>query len=199
MLTIAGERLELSRMTRISRTNHALFLSTLGVLGLGLILTIAPSMVDIAVRIVGLGFLTIAIWLLRFDIARRTVRRSGLTRFIALNLLVGYVWLALSGIMTMAFGRVTTGPAYDALLHTLFLGFVFALIFGHAPVIFPAVLGVRMTYSPLFYGHFALLHTSLVLRVLGDLTPFTPMRRWGAMLNALAMLLLRIRHLLPTP
>ncbi len=42
----------------------------------------------------GLALLLIALWLLRFDIARKTVRRTGLTRFIALNLLIGYVWLA---------------------------------------------------------------------------------------------------------
>ena len=89
----------------------------------------------------GLALLLIALWLLRFDIARKTVRRTGLTRFIALNLLIGYVWLVVSGLLMLIFGQQAAGPVYDAQLHTLFLGFVFGMIFGHTPVIFPAVWG----------------------------------------------------------
>ena len=63
------------------------------------------------------------------------------------------------------------------------------MIFGHAPVIVPAVLGVQVPYSPLFYVHLALLHLSLVLRVAGDLLFWLPMRRWGGLLNEVAVLL----------
>jgi metal-sulfur cluster biosynthetic enzyme len=53
------------------------------------------------------------------------------------------------------------GPQYDATLHAFFLGFVFAMIFAHAPIIFPAVLGARMAYRPLFYAHVVLLQLTL--------------------------------------
>ncbi|MHB8731149.1 MAG: hypothetical protein ACYDAB_05100 [bacterium] len=62
-------------------------------------------------RLEGLGMLGVALWLLRFDIARYTVRQAGLPRFIAVSLLSGYVWLAASGILWMLFGgAIAAGP-----------------------------------------------------------------------------------------
>jgi nitrite reductase (NO-forming) len=43
-------------------------------------------------RIAGLGMLALALWLGRFDVARFTVRKAGLSRFIAMCLLAGYAW-----------------------------------------------------------------------------------------------------------
>jgi hypothetical protein len=54
----------------------------------------------------------------------------------------GYLWLGVGGVLWRRYGAVVAGPAHDAELHALFLGFVFSMIFGHAPVIFPGVLGV---------------------------------------------------------
>ena len=36
---------------------------------------------------------------------------------------------------------------HDALLHAPFLGFVMAMIFGHAPVVFPALTGRPLPYD----------------------------------------------------
>ena len=189
VLTIAGERLELARLTRFPRWAMRAFFALIGVYVVGLlVLTFSPQG-DLGTRIVGLALLLIALWLLRFDIARKTVRRTGLTRFIALNLLIGYVWLVVSGLLVLIFGQQAAGPIYDAQLHTLFLGFVFGMIFGHAPVIFPAVLGREIRYGPHFYGHVGLLHASLALRVAADLAGLIVLRRWGGMLNAVALLL----------
>jgi hypothetical protein len=133
--------------------------------------------------------IVLAAWLLRYDIARRTVLQSGLTRFIALCLLAGYVWLALGGLLRLASGEfVTGGLYYDAMLHTIFLGFVMSMIFGHAPIILPAVLGRALRYSSLFYVHLVLLHVSLILRVIGDLSGVLLLREWGGMLNVIAIL-----------
>jgi hypothetical protein len=55
--------------------------------------------------------------------------------------------------------------AYDAALHAIFVGFVFSMVFGHAPVILPAVLRVKLPYHPALYVPLALLHASLALRV----------------------------------
>ena len=52
----------------------------------------------------------------RHDVARRTVRQSGLTRFTAVCLLSGYFWLAVSGVLAVYFGTVLAGAAYDAIL-----------------------------------------------------------------------------------
>src|SRR5262249_30675669 len=67
------------------------------------------------------------------------------------------------------------------------LGFVFSMIFGHAPVIFPAVLVVQPRFRPTFYSHVVLLHLALLLRVGADLAKWTTGRRWGGILGALAI------------
>ena len=63
------------------------------------------------------------------------------------------------------------------------------MIFGHAPVILPAVTGAPVAYRPRFYAHLALLHLSLALRVSGDLLPDARLRQWGGSLNVAAILL----------
>jgi hypothetical protein len=73
------------------------------------------------------------------------------------------------------------------MLHAILLGFVFSMIFGHAPIIFPAVLGVRVAYHRAFYAHLMLLHASLLLRVAGDLIPWPGVRAWGGLLNGVAI------------
>ena len=129
-----------------------------------------------------------AIWLGVFDVARRTVRTSGVTRFIAVALLSGYVWLGAAGLLALRFGDVAAGPEYDAILHAFFVGFVFSMIFGHAPIILPAVLRVRIAYRSAFYLPLGLLHASLVLRLIGDCAPWLPGRRWGGLLNAVSVI-----------
>jgi hypothetical protein len=165
------------------------FFALVGVYAAGLLLLTFTPLADPGVRTVGLASLLLALWLLRFDLARKTVQRAGLTRFIALNLLIGYGWLAVSGVLTLVSGQQAAGPLYDAMLHTLFLGFVFGMIFGHAPVIFPAVLGRTITYGAHFYAHVFVLHAALALRVVADLAGWADLRRWGGMLNGIALLL----------
>lgn len=192
ILTIVGERLELSRIQRLSQCTLVLYSTSVGVFLVGLVIDFAEAQFDTATvfgaRLIGLGMLVIALWLARFDIARRTVRQQGLTRFVAMCLLAGYFWLGVSGVLRAYFGGATGGFAYDAILHTAFLGFVISMIFGHAPIIFPSVLGRPINYRPSFYVHLILLHASLALRVVGDLVLTMPLRQWGAILNVIAIL-----------
>ena len=186
VLTIAGERLELSRMLKLSPTVQRLF----GVIVFILLAGAALGVVDYAwgMRLMGVGMVAAAAWLLRYDIARRRIKAGGVARFIGISLLSGYVWLAVGGVLAILYGGAMAGPTYDAVLHSIFLGFVFAMIFAHAPIIFPAVLHVPMAYTPRFYSHLILLHVSLILRVAGDLIPYWPARLWGGMLNVLVLL-----------
>lgn len=186
ILTIAGERLELSRLVLSGRTTERLFLAAAGVYAVGLVVTLMDY--GWGVRLAGLGLVGLAAWLLRFDVARRTVRLKELPRFIAVALLTGYAWLGVSGLLALWYGGVMAGAHYDAILHTIFLGFVMSMIFAHAPVIFPAVLGKALPYRPAFYLHLALLHLSLALRVTGDLADWLAGRQWGGMLNVFALL-----------
>jgi len=187
VLTIAGERLELSRMLFHAPWTKWLFLGLVGVLGAGLLLSVEAP--DLGFRVMGTGVAAVAFWLAVYDMARRTVRAEGLTRFIAVCLLAGYAWLLLGGGLALYFGNTGAGFIYDATLHVIFVGFVFSMIFGHAPVIFPSVLGISIPYRPFFYVHVALLHVSLLLRVSGDLMLVESLRAWGGWLNAAAILL----------
>ncbi len=188
VLTIAGERLELSRLLRTSRAAQTAFalIVALILVGLGVMTWVD---FDLGVRLAGVGMILQAGWLLRYDIARRRVKAGGQARFVALAQLAGFVWLGVGGGLALLFGGVMAGPHYDAILHSLFLGYAISMVFGHAPIVFPAILRLPITYTPRFYSHLILLHAGLILRVVGDLWPWWEGRRWGGMLNAIALLL----------
>lgn len=190
VLTIAGERLELSRFMPPSPLALRTFTVIVAVLGLALLPSLAPGRPAAAwgLHAFGAALLALAGWLLRHDIARRTVRQRGLTRYIAVCLLSGYGWLALgAGIVTLS-GLQPGTATYDAALHALLLGFVFSMVFGHAPIIFPAVLRVAVPYHPAFYAPLVLLQASLALRLAGDAVGAPAVTRWGALGSALALL-----------
>lgn len=187
VLTIAGERLELSRLLQPTAGVKTFFLISISILITGIMFT--DVVYASGIRLAGIGMAALSIWLMKYDMARRTVYQKGLPRFIALCLLSGYVWLLLSGLMAIFAGGVIAGPVYDAMLHTVFLGFVFVMIFGHAPIIFPAVLGKAMDFHPRFYIHLILLHITLILRISGDLLVWMPARQWGGLLNVIAILI----------
>jgi len=186
VLTIAGERLELSRMLKLSVWSQRAFVAATALLITGLVVGVFTYAAGMA--IVGLAFLVIAAWLLRYDIARRRIKAGGQARFTALALISGYVWLAAGALLLVRFAGVTAGPYYDAALHSIFLGFVFAMIFAHAPIVFPAVLHIPIAFSNRFYIPLALLHISLLLRVGGDLLGWWNARLWGGLLNMLVIL-----------
>lgn len=188
VLTIAGERLELSRILRLSTIKVLIFgfISGLILIGAG----VAVLNLNTGTRLTGLGFLALGVWFLPNDIASRNLRHpSALTRYIAICLFTGFLWLIIGGGLMLLIGAQYAGPYYDAMLHIIFVGFVMSMIFGHAPIIFPAIVQVQITFIPAFYIHLMLLHLSLLVRVTGDLTEFPSVRMWGGMLNEMAILL----------
>ncbi len=187
VLTIAGERLELSRVLPPSRIATRVFAALIVVLLGGVCVSFVHRAVGTTVF--GLALAGLALWLMRQDVARRTVKAAGLTRFIAVCLLSGYLWLLVAGTSILLSGGLDAGgAAYDAALHALLLGFVFAMVFGHAPLILPAVLRVAVPYSRSFYAPLALLHASLLVRLIGDWAGLLQWRRYGGALNGVALL-----------
>ena len=186
VLTIGGERIELSRIMRPPPFSRWLFAGILALYGVGLVLYTAQ--IAISETLIGISLIGLGLWLLRYDVARRTVKQTGLTRFIASALLAGYVWLLIGGALRIIYGLQLAGPYYDAQLHAILIGFVFSMIFGHAPIILPSVVNVQVVYRPALYGPLILLHFALVLRIVGDLTLNIPLRQWGGMLNVIAIL-----------
>ncbi len=187
VLTIAGERLELSRFRPPSRWAEPAFAAALAVLTAGAVL--APMAGDIGWRLAGAGMVLLAGWLARFDVARRTVRGAGLVRYVALCLLSGYGWLAVGGALALVGGDPVGTPLYDAELHAVFLGFVFAMVFGHAPVILPAVLRVAVPFRSWLYLPLVVLHGGVALRVAGVLADAVALRQAGAVVGAAAIIL----------
>lgn len=187
VLTIAGERLELSRVTRLSRRSQTLFVIVVAAVLAGLVLAVLIPAAG--VRVLGAGYVALAAWLLTQDVARYTVRKAGLIRFIAACLLAGYGWLGIGGALMLAAGNMSAGLLYDAMLHAVFVGFVMSMIFGHAPIILPAITGLDIQYRPAFYAHLALLHVTLIMRIAGDVLALPALRRWGGMGNLASALL----------
>jgi hypothetical protein len=186
VLTIAGERLELNRLLRPSPLSTAAFIVAVLFICAGV--AIAGRWSEEGLRAVGVGFVALATWLATCDLARRSVRQKGVTRFIGICLLSGYGWLGVAGLLALSPGAATPGPRYDAILHAVFLGFAVSMIFGHAPIVFPAILGSPMPFRSVFYVHLATLHVSVIVRLLGDLSDdLGRLRPWGGVLNAAAI------------
>ena len=184
-LTIGGERLELSRLRRPPPGARAAFAAIAALLFAAALA--APWQAPAALELAGVLLVALAAWLARYDIASRTVRASGLTRYIALCLLAGYAWLAFGGVALICAG--TSGELWDAALHAVMLGFVFSMVLGHAPVILPAVLRVAFPYGAVLYAPLVLLHASLAARIAGDLAHASSWRAAGAAGNAAAIAL----------
>ncbi|MBP7442395.1 MAG: hypothetical protein KA798_05070 [Thauera sp.] len=182
VLTIAGERLELTRFLPARPAAAPSFVAISSVILAGAL--VAPFADATGLVIFAAGLLALAAWLLVFDIARHTAGQHGLTRFIGVCLLTGYVWLGAGALAGLAGGFSPASPLHDTAMHAVALGFVFAMVFGHAAIIFPAVLKVKIPYHPFFYVPLALLHLSLALRVFGGLTDSLALRQWGALANA---------------
>jgi hypothetical protein len=184
VVTIAAERLEMTRLMRRRPGAQPALHLVLGALAWGAAMSgLAPVAGGV---LFGAALCGLAAWLLAFDIARRTIRAEGLSRYMAICLLGGYVWLAIAGLAWMA--TALGLPVRDTALHALGLGFVVSMIMGHAPVILPAVTRIKLQYGDYFYLPLAVLHLSLALRLAAGSTHFH-LRAQGAVFNAWAIAL----------
>lgn len=197
LLTIVGERLELSRLVIAGRARQYGLVLVLLVLAVGVVAEHFEPF--IAKHFLAAGMIGAAAWLLRFDVARHTVRVAGLPRFAAVCMIAGYLWLMLSGVLFVAMEHAFWGVGRDLPLHTFFLGFVFSMIVGHALIVFPAVTRVTIPFTPLFYIPALLLQVSLLVRVAGGVIQAPVVAGYGGLTNGIAIALLfltLISHLL---
>jgi hypothetical protein len=186
VLTIAGERLELSRVALPHGAEPA-FLAVLALMVAAM--TATTLWPGPGHQLLGLALLATVGWLLRYDVAWRTVRLRGLPRYVAVGLLAGYAWLAVAALLWAGAGPSDSGARYEAVLHAVFLGFTMSMIFVHAPVILPATLRLPLPYHPVLYAPLALLHLSLLTRLgLGDLFGLVAAWRWSGVANVVAVL-----------
>ena len=186
ILTICGERLELSRLTMAR--NRALSALCLAVVAALLVSVVSPA---IGWRVLGVVLIGLAVWLCRHDVARGGLRRGGQAAYIGTLLMVGYLWLATAGIVCTIQRPPTSRNGYDAVVHSLFLGFTMGMILGHAPIILPAVLQVRLEWTTWFWLPAFLLEASLLVRIgIGDGLDRSAAVQAGGTVNVLSLLTL---------
>lgn len=187
--TIIGERVELARLS-FSRGHREETITVL-ILALLAAAVVAPvgALATSIERVFGLLLVAVAVASLRADVARNLVRTSKLPRFSAACMLLGYGWLVVAGLAIAFFGLRTTGFAYDACVHGVFLGFVISMIFAHAPIILGAVIRKNLPYHTILYAPVVLLHGGLLIRLgAGDLLRHDGIWRAGAIVTIVAVL-----------
>ena len=183
VLTIIAERLELSRLLSPPRSSQWTFIAAVALILLG---AARGEFAGAAAPFEGIGLIAATAWLVRHDIARRTIRHAGLARFSAACILAGYFWLLIAGTLLLTVPPGTTVFSYDAIVHAIAIGFVLSMIFGHAPIILPAVTGLRVRHGAAAYLPLALLHLSVVLRVSADLLEYVDLRMASGPIAVLA-------------
>lgn len=188
VLTILGERLELSRLRQPGRAAIVRVLTTLAVFVAGVGLSWFDRGAGLVVA--GVALVATTAWFVRNDVARVTIRRDGLPRFAAACMLAGYAWLAIGGVLWVVLGLGLGGAlVHDAAVHAVFLGFVLSMVMGHAPIILPAVLRIQLPYRRVAWLPLALLHLTVSVRVIADLAGSTWGRSVGAAANVAVLLL----------
>lgn len=184
VLTIVGERIELGRVGGLTLNGErlGLALSTFTAVA-----SITPLLWgSLGYIVLGFSILTLVIWLFVVDVARTTIGATGATRYMAVCLLSGYVWLFVAGATWIMVGE-PKGKIFDLTTHAVLLGFVMSMIMAHASVILPAVLRIKLPYRKLFYVPLALLQVSLVARVVGDVRDEELLTQIGGAGNVLAI------------
>ncbi len=188
VLTIAGERLELARIGIRSRHAEPLLLAiSFALLGATAATLLWPAA---GYPLYGVVLLALTAWLAGYDAARKTIRSTGLPRYIAACLLAGYGWLAVAGVVLALHARPLGGASYDVTVHAVFLGFTISMIMAHAPVILPAVLRKPLPYTPGFWFPAGLLQLSLIIRLgMGDGAGSHGAWVTGGVLNVISILI----------
>lgn len=183
LFVITAERLELARYLPVSKGARYVLVLCLALFAIGCFF----SFHGIGNILLGAALAMISIWLLRFDVVGISIRKSGLTQFVAIALTCGYFALLLDGVLFVVLKGHAFG--YDAIVHTFFIGFVFSMIFAHGPIILPGVLGIfAKPFHKIFYLWLALLELSWITRVAGDISLNTTWRMASAALTTVALI-----------
>jgi len=184
LFTIVAERLELSRFLPLNSLRRMLLM---------IILTSVFISAFIPFHLNGnlvfsLALSATAFWLLKYDMAFKSIKIKGQHRYSGSLLITGYIWLLITSILLVVEKNISFG--YDAVLHSFFIGFVFSMIFSHAPIILPAVAKISIKiYRPVLYVWFIVLQLSLILRIIADITEQTSLRKWAGLINGITILL----------
>lgn len=180
LLTIVGERLNLTRFLPVSKKADIELYIWFGVLIISSFLYHFGFAVVFSLCLWG-----IAQWLIRNDIALINIRKDGHYKFLGTALIGAYIWLFITGGLGLI--KSDNPWLYDALLHSFFVGFVLSMVLAHAPIIFPGLLQIKQRpFHPVMYFWLIVLHASLFLRIYGDLSESYGLRKWGGLFNGVS-------------
>ena len=201
VLTIFGERRELARFVPLSEKARRGYIAMV-VVQVGALVVLAVPWHEHPIA-GGLWWLSMSLfsgWLLRYDLAcRPRVHRFGWALHTARSLRLGYTWLMLAGLWGVV--NALRGMPLDSPgpLHMLLLGFVFSMVFGHAPIMLPALLRTPISPpGPFAFVPVGLMTLGVTLRALGDAIGSGGVRAGAGALQAAAILTFAftmIRHL----
>lgn len=185
ILTVVAERIELSRLLRPTLAARGLLIVLVALFALALALG-QPWQGSTLLSVALAG---IALWLLREDIALRTVRTHGFARFSALMLICGYGWLIVAAASLSLLPPGESMYGHDAAIHAIAVGFILSMVFAHAPIILPAVTGAPVRYVPILYVPAMLLQIAIGLRITFDAMEATEKLRCPAWLIIAAIVI----------
>lgn len=183
LFIITAERIEITRFLPVTFKQKRYLIGFLSLF----IMSVLFSFHGIGNLVSGLALIGVSLWLMRFDLVGITIRKNGLTQYVAVALLCGYIALLLSGVFFIVFRDELL--AYDALVHTFFIGFVFSMIFAHGPIILPGVLGISVKpfHRVLFFWLFSL-QLSWLIRVGADVLFLPYWRKVSGLVSAAAII-----------
>jgi len=183
LLIIVGERIEITKFLPVKNKQKALLFGLLTLY----VVSAFISFHGIGSIAAGVSLIGISLWLLRYDVIRMSVTKSGLTKYVAITLLCGYLALLICGVFFISLnGSIMS---YDVLVHTFFLGFVFAMIFAHGPIILPGVLGISIKpFHKIFYVWLIVLQISWLSRTFADSVLDFQLRQISGALSVVAIL-----------
>jgi hypothetical protein len=178
LFTIVGERLEFGKFLPNPTWSKYLLYALIVLFFVGMLV---PFHEGGNFVLGGVAF-AIGIWLIKFDMARISIKKAGFHQYIGTGLMVGYAWLAAFG---MSLLMLDGHPLfYDIFLHTFFLGFAFSMIWAHAPIILPAVFKKSETiYHPILWWGWSFFQVTLLGRMLAALLKYPEVRQSFGVVN----------------
>lgn len=171
VLTIVGERLELAHVSFVGLYVEPTLIgsSVMTILALPVQLMV-PA---VGFPLLGIGMAVLLITMLMNDTAIKTWKYKGVTGFMGVCMLLGYVWALLASLVWIVGVYRLGGYWSDFSIHAFALGFAVSMVIAHVCVIVPSILRRQMPYSPVLWLPLILLHLGLLLRLLGTIQALT--------------------------
>lgn len=187
VLTIIGERLELSRVSFTGRYVAPMLLCAAPVAVAGSFVVLADRRAGLAV--VGAAFLVMLALMAHDDIARHTWRRPGFTGFMGSAMLAAYFWGILGSLLWLVLPAMGPHTIWQTFALDCFdLGFVMSMVIAHAFLIIPAILRRPAPWPRAMWVPLVLLESGLLVGLSSAILGSVSLNKTASALEVLALL-----------